>query len=210
MTGPLGHLGRYFIQQQIMKIPKPITLVVSVTIVVLCGCNSKETLAPLAATEWRSENFDISAPLGDGWQKSHVSSSGDTFDRPGNLLQAFLESSGPYSYIIKIEKDLPLDQLPLEDYLDANRTQYTSHPAYELVDEGDVDFHGRKFHRFRLKVDGAKGPAAMYAHIFRDGTNLVSVQWTFPIGTDGQITVPDAITRFDERVAINFLAQPNE
>ena len=193
-----------------MKIPKPITLVVSVAIVVLCGCNSKETPAPLAATEWRSENFDISAPLGDGWQKSHVSSSGDTFDRPGNLLQAFLESSGPYSYIIKIEKDLPLDQLPLEDYLDANRTQYTSHPAYELVDEGDVDFHGRKFHRFRLKVDGAKGPAAMYAHIFRDGTNLVSVQWTFPIGTDGQITVPDAITRFDERVAINFLAQPNE
>jgi len=193
-----------------MKIPKPLTLVVSVAIVVLCGCNSKETAAPLAATEWRSKNFDIAAPLGDGWQKSHVSSSGDTFDRPGNLLQAFLKSSGPYSYIIKIEKDLPLDQLPLEDYLHANRTQYTSHPAYELVDEGDVDFHGRKFHRFRLKVDGAKGPAAMFAHIFRDGTTLVSVQWTFPIGTDGQITVPDAITRFDERVAINLLAQPNE
>ena len=99
--------------------------------------------------------------MGDGWQKLDLSSSGDTVDRPGNLLQAFLKSSGPYSYIIKIEKDLPLDQLPLEDYLAANRTQYTSHPAYELVDEGDVDFHGRKFYRFRFKVDGTKGPAAL-------------------------------------------------
>lgn len=193
-----------------MKIPTPLAFVVSVAIVAFSGCNPNETVAPLAATVWRSENFDVSADLGDGWQKSHVSSPGDTFDRSGNLLQAFLKPSGPYSYIIKIEKDVPLDQLSLEDYRDANRTQYTSHPAYELVDEGDVDFHGRKFHRFRLKVEGAKGPAAMDAHLFRDGTNLVSVQWTFPIGTDDRITVPDAITRFDEGVAINVFAPPIE
>lgn len=197
-------------QQLIMKNPTPHTIFVSVVIVVLSGCSSKEAVAPLAGTEWHSENFDISAALGDGWQEMHVNSPGDTFDRPGDLLQGFLKPSGTCSYIIKVEKDVPLDQLSLEDYLDANRTQYTSHPAYELIDESDVDFHGRRFHRFRLKVEGAKGPAAMYSHIFRDGTNLVSVQWTFPIETDGQISVPDAITQFDERVAINVFGQPNE
>jgi len=201
---------RYFTPQLIMKLPTSLALAFSISILVLSGCNSKEAVAPLAATEWRSENFDISATLRDGWQKTHVSSPGDTFDRPGNLLQAFLKRSGPYSYIIKVEKDVPLDQLPLEDYLDANRTQYTSHPAYELVDERAVDFHGRRFHRFRLKVDGANGPAAMYAHVFRDGTNLVSVQWTFPIETDGQLTVPAAITHFDEGMSINVLTQSNE
>ena len=193
-----------------MKIPKTLTRAVSVAIVVLCGCTANETVAPPAAILWRSDHFDILVPLGDGWKKSHVRSPGDTFDRPGNLVQAFLKSSGPYGYIIKIEKDAPLDQLPLEEYQAIVRKQFTSLPEYELVDEGDVDFHGRKFHRFRLKVDGTKGAAAMYAHIFRDGTNLVSVQWTFPLGTDGQLIVPEAITRFDKGVAINFLAQPNE
>jgi hypothetical protein len=176
----------------------------------LSGCNSKEAVAPLPAAEWRSVNFDITATLGDGWRKAHVSSPGDTFDRPGNLLQGFLKRSGPYSYIIKVEKDVPLDQLPLKDYLDANRAQYTSHPAMELIDEGTVDFHAREFHRFRLKFAGMKGPAIMYAHIFRDGTNLVSVQWTFPIGTDGEIIVPAAIAKFDESMSINVLLQSNE
>jgi len=187
-------------------------LVLAFTIgsVVLCGCDSKGGVIPQDATEWRSENYDISAALNDGWQQVSVRSSGDTFDRPGSLLRAFAKISGPYSYIIKVEKDVPLDQLPLEDYLDANRTQYTSLPAYELVDEGAVDFHARKFHRFRFKVNGAKGPGAMYAHIFRDGTNLVAVQWTFPIGNDGELSVPAAITKFDEGVAIDIFSQSNE
>ena len=54
-----------------MKIPTPLAFVVSIAIVAFSGCNLNETVAPLAATEWRSENFDVSADLGDGWQKSH-------------------------------------------------------------------------------------------------------------------------------------------
>lgn len=50
----------------------------------------------------------------------------------------------------------------------------------------------------------------MYAHVFRDGTNLVSVEWTFPIETDGEIIVPAAITQFDEGMSINVLTQSNE
>jgi hypothetical protein len=115
-----------------MKISTSLALAVSVTILVLSGCNSKEGFAPLANTEWRSENFDISATLGDGWQKTHLNTPGDTFDWPGNLLQAFLNRSGPFGYIIKVGKDVPLDQLSLEDYLDASRTQFTSHPAYKF------------------------------------------------------------------------------
>ncbi len=193
-----------------MKISTSLALAVSVTILVLSGCNSKEGFAPLANTEWRSENFDVSATLGDGWQKTHLNTPGDTFDWPGNLLQAFLNRSGPFGYIIKVGKDVPLDQLSLEDYLDASRTQFTSHPAYKLIDEGAVDFHGSNFHRFRFKVEGTKGPAAMYVHVCRDGTNLVSVQWTFPIETDGEIIVPAAITQFDKGVSINVLIQSNE
>ncbi len=177
---------------------------------VLCGCNSKGGVIPQDATESRSENLYISAAVNDGWQQASVRSSGDTFDRPGRLVRAFAKLSGPYSYIIKVEKDVPLDQFTLEDYLHANRTQYTSLPAYELVDEGVVDFHARKFHRFRFKVNGAKGPGAMHAHIFRDGTNMVAVQWTFPIGNDGELSVPAAITKFDEGVAIDILSQSNK
>ena len=194
-----------------MKILSCFAFAGSVAILVLSGCNSKGVVAPRSDdTEWRSENFDISATLGAGWKKSHISSPGDTFDRPGDLLQCFLNGAGPYSYLIKVEKDAPLDQLPLEDYLNANRAQYTSHEAYELIDEGTVDFHGRKFHRFRMKIDGAKGPVAMYAHIFRDGTNLIAVQWTFPVQSDGEFTVPDAITQFNEGMSINVLSQLNE
>ncbi len=120
------------------------------------------------------------------------------------------KSLGPTVTSSKLKKDAPLDQLPLEDYLDANRAQYTSRPSYELIDEGAVDFHARKFHRFRFKVNGARGPGAMYAHIFRDGTNLVAVQWTFPIGNDGDLSVPAAITRFDEGVAIYIFSQSSE
>jgi hypothetical protein len=50
----------------------------------------------------------------------------------------------------------------------------------------------------------------MYVHVCRDGTNLVSVQWTFPIETDGEIIVPAAITQFDKGVSINVLIQSNE
>ena len=74
------------------------------------------------------------------------------------------------------------------------------------MDEGAVVFRGQKFYRFRLKVDGVKGPASMYAHVFRDGINMVSVQWTFPIGDDGEISVPAAIVQFDEGVSIDLFS----
>ena len=194
-----------------MKILSCFAFAVSVAILVLSGCNSKGVVAPRSDdTEWRSENFNISATLSEGWKKSDISSPGDTFDRPGDLLQAFFNGAGPYVYIIKVEKDAPLDELPLEDYLNANRAQYTSHEAYELIDECTVDFHGRKFHRFRMKVDGTKGPAAMYAHFFRDGTNLIGVQWTFPIESDGEFIVPAAINQFNESMSINVNSQLNE
>lgn len=126
----------------------------------------------------------------------------------GILIKA--NRSGPYSYILKIEKDVPLDQLSLEEYLDTNRAQHRSHNACELIDEDAIDFHGCKFHRFRIKVDNAKGPAARYAYFFRDGNHLVGVQWTFPIETGGELIVPSAIIQVDEGVAINVLPRSNE
>lgn len=187
---------------------------IAVCVLVIAGCNSNKKqnviVAPPAAMEWRSRNFDVSATIKDGWQMSAVQSPGDTFDRPGSLLQAFVHPSGPYSYLIKVEKDVPLDVLPLEEYLDANRTQYTAHPANQIIDEGDVEFHKRRFYRFRFKSVGDKGPLALSVFIFRDGANLVSVQWTFPIETDAEMHVPEAISEFDQGVSFGILSDLNE
>jgi hypothetical protein len=182
------------------------TLIGCVIVLPGCGSNetggSKETVVANAEKQWRSKHLDISAILSDGWRTTHVASPGDTYDRPNELLAAFLNTYGPYSYIIKVEEDVPLDQLSLEDYLTANRNQYTSQPAYELIDETDLNFHGHQYHRFRLKVAGTKGANSMYAHIFRNGHRLISVQWTFPISGGGAIEVPESIANFDKGVTI--------
>lgn len=168
--------------------------------IVLIGCSANESVVPKAEPQWRSQHLNISAKLVDGWRKTHIKSKGDTYDRPDGVLAGFLNDSGPYAYIIKVEKDLPLDQLSLEDYLSANLKQYASIPVYKLIDESEVDFHGHRFHRFRFKVAGAKGPTTLYSHIFRNGHRLINVQWTFPTPNEGAIEIPDSIAKFDKDV----------
>lgn len=174
------------VKQTNRKIQLFLSLALSIVVVCLPGCGWQEAVGVLTSSEWHSKNFDVSATLGEGWLESHIGSPGDSIDRPGNLLQGFLNRSGPYRYIVRVESDVGLEQLSHEDYQDGNRAQYNSHPAIELIDEDDFDLRGDKSHRFRLKVDGAKGPAALYVHTFRDGSNRASVQWTFPLGSDGR------------------------
>lgn len=191
-----------------MKLHLVAVYVIGSTLFLAGGCGSDSASSP---TQWRSKHFDVSVLIADGWRKTHISSPGDTFDRPDEVMVAFVNDAGPYGYIIKLEKDIPLDQISMKTYLDVNRKQYISHPAYELIDETDLDFHGQKFHRFRLAVDGSKGPALMYAYIFRNGRTLVSVQLTFPSsGADVSAVsaIPKAIQEFDRGVTLRLANSP--
>lgn len=107
-------------------------LVVACKTVLVGGCGSHTTPTP---GQWQSQHFDVSTLIPDGWRQTYIAAPGDTFDRPDNVVMAFVNDPGPYGYIIKLEKDVPLDRLSMERYLNANCNQYTSHPAYELIDE---------------------------------------------------------------------------
>ncbi|MGI9498195.1 MAG: hypothetical protein ACR2NK_19215 [Mariniblastus sp.] len=80
----LVDFGFYLTQWLVMNIGACLTNSVAVALLLFSGCNSKDPVAPPTTAEWRSENFDISATLGNGWQKAHVNSLGDTFDRAGD------------------------------------------------------------------------------------------------------------------------------
>jgi hypothetical protein len=168
------------------------------------GCKSETASTKVSNDDWKSQHFDVSASMPIGWRTSHISSPGDTYDRPDGLVAAFLNDSGPFSYIIRVENDSPLEQLSINDYLAAVKSQYQSHPAYTFVDESDLDFHGHVFHRFRFKVTGNKGPNGVPIWIYRDGTHLVTIQMTFPMGSDGVIDVPEPLANFDRGVSVNL------
>ena len=85
----------------------------------------------------------------------------------------------------------------------ATREQYTSSPAYELIDETEVDLHGRRFHQFRFKVSGTKGLGSMHVHVSRDGEQVIGVHWTFPVSNQDFVEVPLALLEFDKGVKIN-------
>ena len=169
----------------------------------LCGCMAQQ--ADAQASVWKSNHFDLTVPLQGGWRAGSITGPGDTYDRPGELLQGFMQAPELFVYIIKVEADVPLDQLSQEDYIDANRRAYVDHPAYALIEEGDVTLHGRPFHRMRLKAVGTKGPNIMDVHLFRDGQTMISIQWMFPNQGGATIAIPDAITTFNAGVSIGEL-----
>ena len=174
--------------------------------VVVLGCSPS---APPATPQqvaappptWQSEHHPVSATLLDGWEKSHLNAPGDTIDQPDKLLMAFLNNSAPLSYIIRLEPDAPLDQLPLDVYFDAVETQYTS-AGYELIDESDVEFHNQSFHRLRLRGNGTKGPLCQSIFIHRDGEQLTTIQWTFPLPDGAVAEPPTALQEFDAAVEL--------
>ena len=156
-------------------------------------------------SQWKSENFDVSAMLPAGWRTaSYINTPGDTYDRPDRVLVAFMNKSGPYSYIIRMENDVPLDVLATEDWIEAVRHQHEEHPGCELIDEADIDFHSCRFHRFRYRFLGGKGPSAMCIHLHRNGTRSVSIQMTFPLAADGSLDLPTPLVDFDRGVKIDL------
>lgn len=151
---------------------------------------------------WRSKYFDVGVKIQDGWRSAYVNSPGDTYDTSEKVVAAFLNKTGPYAYILQVEKDASLDELSVEEYHDAVRRQYTSHEAHTLIDEEHVELHGQPFYRFRFRVEGTTGPGATYLYIHRDGKLLVNLLWSFPIVDGEDISVPEAISAFHANVTL--------
>jgi hypothetical protein len=173
-----------------------------VSVFALIAASYSDAIDSSGGSTWRSKHLNVSATIPDGWRSTHINSPGDTFDLPDKVLAAFVNKSGPYGYILRVEKDVPIELVSFETYVAAVRDQFASHESYEAIDEERVLFHDHPFHRLRFRVEGAKGPAAMYVFIHRDGNHFVNIQWTFPIIDGKPISVPLAITEFDANVTL--------
>lgn len=175
-------------------------------VALLVGCGSKpQPAAPPQVVKppevWQSEHHPVWATLGNGWAKAHLDTPGDTIDDPDKLIMSFVNADGPYSYVVRVEPDAPLEQLSMEVYAEAVTTQYTS-AGFELIDAGDVSFHDRRWHRLRMRVVGTKGPLCQSVFVHRDGEHLTTIQWTFPLASDDALDLPTALQAFDDGVTL--------
>lgn len=181
-------------------------LVCVVAVTLLAGCGSQlppaSQLQVASAPEvWESIHHPVSVQLSNGWAKANLNTPGDTADEPDKLIMSFVNESGPYSYIVRLEPDIPSDQLSMEAYTEAVKNQYLS-AGYELIDGGEVMFRNRPCHRLQLKVAGTKGLMGQSVFLHRDGKHLTTIQWTFPLASNDAFDVPAALLAFNDGVTI--------
>jgi hypothetical protein len=166
-------------------------------IVSICiGCGDVPEPPKTQDPIWSSSHHPVRVSYGSEWTR--IEPSMDTADK---LLVGLVDNSNGMSYTVKIGRDVDRNTVPDTHYYDAVKKQMlAAHGANKLIDEGDVAFHGRQFHRLRFKMHTAKwGELCMLVYTHRTGTQSVAVQIAFPFdpGTIEKDTLPPALSKLD-------------
>ncbi|MBN1394507.1 MAG: hypothetical protein JW959_05755, partial [Pirellulales bacterium] len=90
-----------------------------------------------------------------------------------------------------------------QPHYSAQKQQFLGRPSIQLIDEGDVTFHGEEYHRMLFSdASGKKGPMHICVYCYRTGEWAITVQWIFPQPAKEK-QVPDELSKFDQGVKIN-------
>ena len=144
-----------------------LTTVCIVSVVAIAGgCRPQEPIAESSVKEWKSNYFNVSVELPNGWRATHMNTPGDTYDRADQAVAAFLNKAKLCTYIVRIEPDAPLDQLSMDAYLPAVKAQFESQPGYTLLDHDQINFHNGVFERLHFALlEAIRKARCMFASI---------------------------------------------
>ena len=169
--------------------------------VVLTGCGSDGTV-PLSATkQWRSQHFDVSQPrlpMDGGKHTSPRLATPSTvrtnFWWRSRTIQVRTVTSSKWKRMCR-SSNSRLKTTLMSTVVSTRRIlrmNWSMRATSTFMGIGSTDF--------RFKATGTKGATSMYVHIFRNGHQMIGVQWVFPISGDGAIEVPQDISNFDKGV----------
>ena len=171
-----------------------------ITLAQFC-CIDSLLLADEARRTWKSESTGLSIAIPAEWEIVSKDGTPLVVDTAEKLLISFVGKDGPYGYILKITAGV--SAVSKERFFDVIRKQHGSHPAYTLLDEKDVAFHGASFRRFRFRIEGDGNETAMFLFLSRNGYRVCSIQFTFPCDDFGRVDVPQSIRDMDRGVVID-------
>jgi hypothetical protein len=164
---------------------KPFRVSIFLVACLLSAC-SKNDSAPhaTAPATWQSQFHPLKLTYKDPFARIDPSE-----DSNEKALIGLIDKSDGASYVVRIGRDLPLDDVSDDNlYLAMKKQMIQAHKGNKLISESDVKLHGSTFHHLRFEMFNAKfnKPMCIDAYSRRTGKWSISVQWSFPYV--GQLT----------------------
>lgn len=150
-------------------------------------------------TFWTSKFHEFEIELDSLWT---VLPSIDTKEK---MLFGVIDKTDGKSYIIKITKDVPTDQLSDEQYYQTIRElMLGANSENKLLEEKESEFHGEKYHEQIFIMNTPKwGVLKQNSYIRRTGQLLYSIQISFPINDKNENTpTPTLIIELDKEIKL--------
>ena len=125
-------------------------------------------------------------------------------DSEKKTLAGVIDYSDGKSCVIKMEKDLPKDQVSDKMLHDNAKTiMLGENPENKLLYETDTTFHSHSAHKMIFLMNTKKwGKMNQISYISRDGKDYFSIQILYPYG-DGTYAIPESLVRFQKAIKIN-------
>ena len=148
------------------------------------------------ALDWKSSHSPIEVRGAGGSNKdAFINQAGDLIDQPDNLLVAFTYRNVKNTRcVIRYEKDVPLDVLPMEQYVEAMMAQFDAQPGFEVIERSEVSMFDKTFTRLLYTTRGDAAEFQTDFRLFRNGEHSVWIQSHYPPNSTN--TLSDKVQRF--------------
>ena len=135
---------------------------------------------------WTSEFYKVSIEYKDPMKLMHKK-----LDNENQLLVLCFNSKQNQSITIKIDKDLPIEQLSNETYYNGlKQTMLKENIDNNLLYEKDTLYHGQYYHSMVFYMNSSKGERKMHCNILRKEGLMYSVQLAYPCRKEEALSRP--------------------
>jgi hypothetical protein len=166
-----------------------------------CGCGTQAISPETGNRVWSSDYHPVRVSYGPPWTVIQP-----YIDSADKLLVGFIDNSDGKSFTVKVGRDVNRDVVSDAEYNDAVRNQMLSaHSQNRLMDEGDVEFHGKSFHRMRFRMHTEKwGELCLFVYTHRTGERVIVVQIAFPLvgSSENADALPPTLEALDSSVQL--------